>query len=126
VMPRFALFMTIALLAAIGLPGSLGFIAELHTIIGGIRQWGWLWLFFCVGLLINAAYAVRTIGLLFTGPVKPQMRAIADLTRIELMAAGIVVAGCVLFGLWPTPLIELSAATINQLNNVIMLRALPG
>jgi len=126
VMPRFALFMTIALLAAIGLPGSVGFIAELHTIIGGIRQFGWLWVFFCLALLINAAYAVRTIGLLFTGPVKPQMKTIADLSRIELMAAGIVVAGCVLFGLWPAPLIELSAATINQLNNVIMLRALPG
>jgi NADH-quinone oxidoreductase subunit M len=126
VMPRFALFMTIALLAAIGLPGSVGFIAELHTIIGGFRQWGWLWVFFCLALLINAAYAVRTIGLLFTGPVKPQMKEIEDLTRFELVASGVVVAGCVFFGLWPTPLIELSAATITQLNNVIMLRALPG
>lgn len=124
VMPRFALFMTITLLATMGLPGSVGFIAELHTIIGGFQQWGWLWVFFCLGFLINAAYAIRTIGLLFTGPVKPQMQQIKDLNRYELLAAGSVSAAIVLFGFWPTPLIELSAATIAELNSVIMLRGL--
>ncbi len=124
VMPRFALFMTITLLATMGLPGSVGFIAELHTIIGGFQQWGWLWVFFCLGFLINAAYAIRTIGLLFTGPVKPQMQHIKDLNRYELLAAGSVSAAIVLFGFWPAPLIELSAATITQLNSLIMLRGL--
>jgi NADH-quinone oxidoreductase subunit M len=124
VMPRFALFMTITLLASMGLPGSIGFIAELHTIIGGFQQWGWLWLFFCLSFLINAAYAIRTIGLLFTGPIKPQMQHISDLNRYELLAAGSTAAGIVLFGFWPTPLIDLSAATITQLNSLIMLRGL--
>ncbi len=122
VMPRFALFMTITLLATIGLPGSIGFIAELHTILGGFQQWGWLWVFFCLSFLINAAYAIRTIGLLFTGPVKPQMQDIEDLHRYELLAAGSVSAGIVFFGFCPTPLMELSAATITHLNSVIMLR----
>jgi len=124
VMPRFALFMTIALLSAIGLPGSVGFIAELHTIIGGLQQWGWLWIFFCLGFLINATYAMRTIGLLFTGPIKPQMQQIDDLMHTELLAAGVVVLAGLVLGLWPTPLIELSAATITNLNNAILLRVL--
>jgi NADH-quinone oxidoreductase subunit M len=124
VMPRFALFMTIALLAAIGLPGSVGFIAELHTIIGGFQQWGWLWVFFCLGFLVNAAYAIRTIGLLFTGPVKPQMQQIEDLTQVELLAAGSVTAGILLFGIWRTPLLVFSAATVTALNSLIMLSGL--
>ncbi|NOT12445.1 MAG: NADH-quinone oxidoreductase subunit M [Methylococcaceae bacterium] len=124
VMPRFALFMTITLLATMGLPGSIGFIAELHTIIGGFQQWGWLWLFFCLSFLINAAYAIRTIGLLFTGPVKPHMQHIPDLSRYELLAAGSMSAGIVFFGFWPTALIDLSASTIAQLNSLIMLRGL--
>lgn len=124
VMPRFALFMTLTLLAAMGLPGSVGFIAELHTLIGGFQQWSGLMLFFSMGILISAAYAIRTIGLLFTGPVKPQMQQIADLKTPEILAAGLLAAGIVLFGLLPAPLIELSAATLAQMNKQISQRLL--
>ncbi len=124
VMPRFALFMTLTLLAAMGLPGSVGFIAELHALIGGFQQWGGLMVFFSMSILISAAYAMRTIGLLFTGPVKPQMQQIADLKTPEILAAGLLVAGIVLFGLLPAPLIELSAATITQMNDQISQRLL--
>lgn len=119
VMPRFATFTTLTLLAAMGLPGSVGFIAELHTIIGGFQQWSGLMVFFSLSILISAAYAMRTIGLLFTGPVKPQMQQIADLKPVELMASGILVGGIVLFGLLPAPLIELSAATVERMLAVI-------
>ena len=67
VMPRFAVFMTLTLLAAIGLPGSVGFIAELHTLIGGfsaMSSLGWglgLMMFFSVSILIGAC-------LLYTSP----------------------------------------------------------
>jgi NADH-quinone oxidoreductase subunit M len=77
-----------------------------------------------MSILISAAYAMRTIGLLFTGPVKPQMQQVADLKTPELLAAGLLVAGIVLFGLLPAPLIDLSAATILQMNNQISLRLL--
>ena len=119
VMPRFAVFMTLTLLAAMGLPGSVGFIAELHTLIGGFQQWGWLMVFFSISILISAAYAIRTIALLFTGPVRPQLQHIQDLRPYELLAAGILVSGILLFGLLPAPLIALSSATITQLHHLI-------
>lgn len=122
VMPRFALCMTLTLLAAMGLPGSVGFIAELHALSGGFQQWGALMLLFSLSILISAAYAFRTLGLLFTGPVTTNMQAIADLKNYELLAAGLLVAGIVGFGLMPAALIELSAASINQLNALIQLR----
>jgi NADH-quinone oxidoreductase subunit M len=155
VMPRFALFTTLTLLAAMGLPGSVGFIAELHAIIGGFQQWGGLMVFFSMSLLISAAYAMRTIGLLFTGPKSPPAPLfqrgeqvfplqggrqvldpplwkrgvrgdlqLEDLRAPELLAAGILVAGIVLFGLLPAPLIDLSAATVTQMNSLIRLRIL--
>ncbi|MGZ4996006.1 MAG: NADH-quinone oxidoreductase subunit M, partial [Methylobacter sp.] len=80
--------------------------------------------FFSVSVLIGAAYALRTISLLFTGPVKPQMQQLADLNAPELLAAGILVSGIVLFGLSPGPLLDLSAATIGQMNGVISQRIL--
>lgn len=119
VMPRFAVFMTITLFAAMGLPGSVGFIAELHTFIGGFQQWGTLMIFFSISILVSSAYAMRTIGTLFTGPVKPQMQQIQDLRTPEILAAGLLVAGIVLFGLLPALLTDLSSATIAQMSSLI-------
>ncbi|SDX11669.1 complex I subunit 4 family protein [Nitrosomonas communis] len=122
VMPRFALFMTITLFAAMGLPGSVSFVAELHAVVGGFQQWGNLMILLGLSILIGSAYAMRTIGMLFTGPVKQQMREIEDLRLLELVAAGVLVVAILLFGLWPAPLIELSTATMNQMNDIISQR----
>lgn len=122
IMPRFALFMTLALLAAMGLPGSIGFIAELHSLVGGFQRWGGLMLLFSLSILISAAYALRTIGLLFTGTIRPKMQGIADLKMLELLAAGVLVAGIVGFGLLPSALIKLSEASISQFQAIIKTR----
>lgn len=119
VMPRFALFMTITLFAAMGLPGTVGFVAELYIAIGGFQQWGFLIMFLGLSILIGSAYSMRTIGMLFTGPVKPQMLEINDLRVSELLAASVLVISIVLFGLWSSPLIDLSAETVAEVNNLI-------
>jgi NADH-quinone oxidoreductase subunit M len=80
--------------------------------------------FFSLAILISTAYAIRTIGLLFTGPVKPQMKQIEDLRPQELLALGILVSGIVLFGLLPAALIDLSTATISEMNSLVRLRLL--
>ncbi len=122
VMPRFALFMTITLFAAMGLPGTVGFIAELHAIVGGFQQWGNLMILLGLSILIGSAYAMRTIGMLFTGPVKSQMREIEDLRIFEILASSVLVTGIVVFGLWPAPLIDLSLSTMNLMNDIISQR----
>ena len=116
VMPRFAIFMTLTLFAAMGLPGTVGFIAELHALIGGFQEWEGLMAIFSLTLLIGASYAIRTITLLFTGPVRPQLQHIADLKTHEFIAAGLLVFAIILFGLYPAPLIALSESTIEQLH----------
>src|SRR5690606_11254895 len=86
VMPKFAMFMTLALLAAMGMPGSVGFVAELHTIVAGFERWGWWMTLFGVGVLVSAAYALRTIEWLFAGPVRPELSRITDLAQREMLA----------------------------------------
>lgn len=119
VMPRFTFFMTVTFLAAMGLPGTVGFIAELHTFVGGYQQWGNLIIFLEVSILISSAYAMRTISMLFTGPVKSHMREIEDLKLFEWMAAAMLVIAIVVLGIWPTPLIELSSSTISLISETI-------
>ena len=113
--PRLAVLMILALLAALGLPGTAGFVAELHTLIGGLARWNWWVLPLLLTVLVSAAYALRTILRLFAGPPRPELGRVADLEAHELTAAGVLVAGIVLLGLVPGPLIGLVAASVGGL-----------
>jgi len=118
VTPRFALFMTLALLAGMGMPGLIGFIAELHVLIGGFQQWGWLMVLTSLGVLISAAYAVRTISGLFAGPVRPEWAELSDLQPRELLAAAPLAAGLLILGMIPAPVIALMSATVAKLTAI--------
>ncbi|MEY4719464.1 MAG: hypothetical protein RL563_2082, partial [Pseudomonadota bacterium] len=86
---------------------------------GGFQQWGWLMMFYSISLLISAAYSLRTMGRLFTGPIKPRMQSITDLQAYEMIGAGALVGCILLFGLLPALWIELSTATIDRMLLVI-------
>lgn len=116
-MPRFAGLMTLALLALAGLPGSLSFTAELHTLIGAFQTFGWWTLLLSAGVLVGAAYAFRTIGGLFTGPVRPAMKAVPDLRSVEWVAATLLIAGILGFGIYPTPTLNVMNASVMRLTS---------
>lgn len=116
VTPRFALFIIIAFVGGVGLPGTAGFVAELHALIGGFARWGWLMVLLSIGVLISAAYAVRTVNHLFTGPSRDNMRDVRDLQAHELPAAIILCAGIIVLGLLPDPLLQLSSASVQALS----------
>jgi NADH-quinone oxidoreductase subunit M len=116
VTPRFAVFITLALLAGMGMPGLAGFVAELHVLIGGFQQWGWLMLLASLGVLISAAYAMRTIGGLFAGPPRPELADLSDLQPRELLAVIPLAAGLLILGIMPAPLIALVSVTVWKLN----------
>jgi NADH-quinone oxidoreductase subunit M len=113
--PRFAFFTSLALLASMGLPGSAGFVAELHALIGGFQSFGWSVALASLGVLIGAAYAMRATGCLFTGPVRPAMRDVADLRPHELAAAGVLALGILWLGLAPSAAIGLVSAKAAEL-----------
>lgn len=114
-MPRFAFFMVLALMAAIGLPGTAGFVAELHALVGGYARWGGWVVVLSLSVLISAAYAMRTVGRLFTGPVDRRQQTVADLNRYEMAAAGVLSAGILLIGFYPAPLLTQVGATVGRL-----------
>jgi NADH-quinone oxidoreductase subunit M len=115
-LPRFALFLSLALLASLGLPGAAGFVAELHVLIGGFQQWGWWTALLSVGVIISAAYALRTLGYVFSGPAQADMQGLEDLRGCELVAASALAAGILALGLAPAAALELSSAAAAQLS----------
>ncbi len=116
--PRFAFFTTLAFVAAVGIPGTFGFVAELHALIGGFERWGWLVVVLSLSIMISAAYAIRTIGRLFTGPSHSQMQEIEDLRPTELAAASMLSLGILLLGIFPAPALQLVSASVEQLSGL--------
>lgn len=114
VMPRFAFFTVLAFIAAVGMPGAAGFIAELHVLIGGYERWGAWVVLLSLTVIISAAYAVRSVGRLFTGPVSTRMQGLPDLSRGELTAAAVLTSGSLILGFYPIPLLNLIAASVGQ------------
>ena len=118
VTPRFAFFTTLAFIAAVGMPGTAGFVAELHALIGGFERWGWVMIALSLGVLISSAYAIRTVGRLFTGPIKSEMQSISDLRKHEMVAASVLTIGFVGIGFFPAPVLDLMSVSINELSTL--------
>ncbi|MEN8167298.1 MAG: NADH-quinone oxidoreductase subunit M [Pseudomonadota bacterium] len=118
VMPRFAFFTVLALIAAVGIPGTAGFVAELHALIGGFQRWGWYILPLSLGIMVSAAYAIRTVGRLFTGPVRSSMKEVEDLRYNELFAALVLSTGIITLGVLPAQALNLMTASVTQYSNI--------
>ena len=108
-LPRFATMMSFALLAAAGLPGSAGFVAELYVLLGVWPQWsGWV---ICLGLamLVSAAASLRVMGLFNRAvpDVPGKAHAVSDLSHTEWLAAAGLALPIVALGVWPQPLLSL-------------------
>lgn len=116
--PRFAFFTILAFVAAIGMPGTAGFIAELHALIGGFERWGWIVLALSIGVMISAAYAIRTVGRLFTGPVRDEMKHISDLRSSEMLAASLLTAGTIVLGVFPQLLLQYIKPAVASLSRI--------
>ncbi len=114
-MPRFAFFMVLALVATVGLPGTAGFVAELHAMVGGFERWGGWMVLLSLSLLIGAAYAIRTASRLFTGPVGESMKRVPDLAHAEMVAAGVLSFTIIAIGFHPAPALALVGASVGRL-----------
>jgi NADH-quinone oxidoreductase subunit M len=113
--PRLAFFAGFAFLAALGLPGSAGFIAELQVLVAGFTRWGGLVAFAGLSLLIGAAFALRVLArVLWSSPG----RRVDDLRRSEVWAAASLAGGIVLLGVWPAPLMALLSGSVARLVEV--------
>jgi NADH-quinone oxidoreductase subunit M len=98
------------------LPGTSGFIGEFLTLIGTFKVNSWVAFLATFGVILSAAYALWLYRKIIFGAIeKPSLVAIADLDRREILVFAPLVILTILFGFYPKPVLDMSAASVTAL-----------
>ena len=115
-MPLYALVFMVFTMANVGLPGTSGFVGEFMTLIGTFKVSIPTTVFATTGVILSAAYALWLYRkVVFGALVKPSLLSIKDLTFREGLILFPLVALTILFGVYPKPVLDMSAASVQQL-----------
>jgi NADH-quinone oxidoreductase subunit M len=115
-MPKYAVAMMVFTMANVGLPGTSGFIGEFLTLIGVFRVNTWVALFAATGVILSAAYALWLYRRVIFGALeKEKLKALLDLSRREQLILYPLIALTIFFGVYPAPVFDVTAASVDQL-----------
>lgn len=115
-MPLYAFCFMVFTLANVGLPGTSGFVGEFLTLIGAFRANSWVAFFATTGVILSAAYALWLYRRVIFGQLeKPELKAIADIDRREIVILAPLVTLTILFGIYPAPLLDVMSASVDHL-----------
>ena len=115
-MPKYAVAFLIFTMANVGLPGTSGFIGEFLTLFGVFRVNTWVALFATTGVILSAAYALWLYRqVVFGALTKESLKALLDLSPREKIILYPLVALTIFFGVYPTPVFDVTAGAVNAL-----------
>jgi len=117
-MPKYATVFMVFTMANVGLPGTSGFVGEFMTLLGTFKVSIPTAFFASTGVILSAAYALWLYRkVVFGALVKPSLASIKDLTLRECVTLFPMIALTILFGVYPKPVLDMSAASVQQLVN---------
>lgn len=117
-MPAYATVFLILTMANVGLPGTSGFVGEFLTLIGVYQANTWVAIFAATGVILSAAYALWVYRRVVFGTLdKENLQNILDLSRREKVMLYPLVALVIFFGVYPMPVFNVTAASVEQLLN---------
>jgi NADH-quinone oxidoreductase subunit M len=115
-MPLYALVFMVFTMANVGLPGTSGFVGEFMTLLGTFKVSLPTAFFATTGVILSAAYALWLYRkVVFGALVKPSLASIKDLTFRECLTLVPLMALTILFGVYPKPVLDMSATSVQQL-----------
>ncbi|QOZ52978.1 NADH-quinone oxidoreductase subunit M [Bradyrhizobium sp. CCBAU 53338] len=117
-MPLYALTFMVFTMANVGLPGTSGFVGEFMTLLGTFKVSIPTAFFATSGVILSAGYALWLYRkVVFGALVKPTLMSMKDLTLRECVTLFPLIALTILFGVYPKPVLDMSAASVQQLVN---------
>ncbi|GJD50475.1 NADH-quinone oxidoreductase subunit M [Methylobacterium crusticola] len=115
-MPLYAVAMMVFTMANVGLPGTSGFVGEFLAMLGAFRANPMVSFFSVFGIILSAAYALWLFARVIYGKLdKPNLQAIADLDRREMVILAPLVVLTLYYGFHPGPVLDVFAPSTEAL-----------
>ena len=116
VMPNYAFVFMIFVLAALGLPGTSGFVGEFLILVGVFQISMIVAILASLGIILAAAYMLWLYRrVIFGRIVNSDLKNIKDLNKTELYIFASLAILVILFGFYPEPLFNTVDISINNL-----------
>jgi len=118
-LPVYTGISTIAMLASLGLPGLMGFVAEFLIFVGSFGIFPYLTAVAVTGVVFSAAMFLWTIQRIFLGPANERWTHLPDMDAREKVALVPLAALMLIFGIYPRPLLDVINAAMTTLVSVV-------
>ncbi|RJG44706.1 NADH-quinone oxidoreductase subunit M [Mesorhizobium sp. DCY119] len=119
-MPKYAVVFLIFTMANVGLPGTSGFVGEFLTLLGAYKANTWVALFAATGVILSAGYALWLYRKVIFGALsKESLKSLLDLSTREKAIIYPLVVLTIFFGVYPAPVLDATAASVQALVNNI-------
>ena len=114
--PYLSALFVLAGLAALGLPGTMGFIGELTILISSIKAYGFWLIIVALASMIGAGYIIWTFRRVIYGEMSETVKnSNFKMNRVEFFALIIFSVLIIFFGLFPSSLFEVINAAFVSL-----------
>jgi NADH-quinone oxidoreductase subunit M len=115
-MPWYAFAFMVFTMANVGLPGTSGFVGEFLTLLGAFQVNTWVAFLATTGVVLSACYALWLYRRVIFGQLeKPSLAGLLDLSLREKIILVPLVLLTILFGVYPQPILDVTAASVEQL-----------
>ena len=116
VMPKYAILFMVFTLAAIGLPGTSGFIGELLILIGVFKKSILVAAIASSGVIFAAAYMLWLYRrVIFGDLIKDELKKMIDLNKSETFVLSSLAIPIIFFGFYPEPVMNTIEVSVNHL-----------
>ena len=113
--PRMGVMTLFFVVASVGMPGLGNFVGEFLALLGAFQKNVPLAVAATVGIVVAAVYGLYLMQRSFQGEPNPQIAAMRDFGAREMSVMVAMMAALVWVGVYPQPVLELSARTIAAL-----------
>ena len=115
IMPKYAIVFMIFTLAAIGLPGTSGFVGEFLILIGTFKKNFLVATIASLGIILAAAYMLWLYKRVVFGKlINDDLKKIIDLKKPEIIILWSLAIPTILFGFYPEPLINTIEVSVSN------------
>ena len=119
IIPKYSILFMLFTLAALGLPGTSGFIGEFLILMGAFKDNFLVAVLASLGVILGAAYMLWLYKRVVFGKlVNEDLKQMLDLNKSEYLILTCLAIPTLFFGFYPDPLINTIEVSVSDLINM--------